>query len=91
MKTGNPASELTGPCLVLLLTPKLLKGRQYRQLSWSAMGRLNIALLPLALVLILVNLPSSLSAPQVVLNQISNWREFNSRIQVGDMWWWDGV
>ena len=33
------------------------------QLKRTAMGRLRIALLPLALVLVLVNLPSSSSAP----------------------------
>merc|ERR1712025_1212232 len=38
---------------------------QCRQLSATAMGRLQIALLPLlALLLILVNLPASSSAPQ---------------------------
>merc|ERR1712083_685641 len=37
---------------------------QYRQLSFAAMGRLQIALLPLALLLVLFNLPSSSSAPQ---------------------------
>ena len=61
----RPVIRLVHRALCIVL-PESFWSRQYRQLSSTAMGRLHIALLPLlALLLLLVNLPASSSAPQV--------------------------
>ena len=60
----RPVIRLVHRALCIVLTESFWS-RQYRQLSSTAMGRLHIALLPLALLLLLVNLPASSSAPQV--------------------------